>query len=154
MARIALQDQHDRTTHVTTAALLEKLRTNLSQHQADYEEAVGSYKQKRKHLLQEAFDAATHKLAKSRKEQLDRLDLLTQEELLEEPDTIMLCRAITLDLQVPRNYAEAYETAIQMLEWETRETVELSMAEFNCFVQDKWEWKNEFTRVMNFYKMK
>ena len=45
-----------------------------------------------------------------------------------------------INLSEPINKTDAYDTAIEMLEMDVRDEVELSREEFRNFVKDKWEW--------------
>lgn len=44
----------------------------------------------------------------------------------------------------PKSFLSAYDTAIDMLEWDKGVTVELSREDFNRFVRDEWEWTEGF----------
>ena len=54
-------------------------------------------------------------------------------------------------LPEPRNMTESYDRALQMLEMETRDEIELSEQEFQQFVQDDWTWKREFVSTAASY---
>ena len=60
-----------------------------------------------------------------------------------------------VDLQIrlpePRNMTDTYNRALQMLEMETRDEIELSEQEFQQFVQDDWTWKREFANTASAY---
>ena len=45
-----------------------------------------------------------------------------------------------INLSEPINKTDAYDTAIEMLEMDVRDEVELSREEFRNFVKDTWEW--------------
>lgn len=47
-------------------------------------------------------------------------------------------------LPEPENHLSDFETAIEMLEWDTAETVTLDRRDFKRFVQNKWEWEQSF----------
>lgn len=47
-------------------------------------------------------------------------------------------------LPEPVDYSDSYNTAIQMLEWETAEEIVLSEQDFQRFVLNKWEWARAF----------
>lgn len=49
-----------------------------------------------------------------------------------------------INLTTPENHEEDYVRAIEMCDWEVKDEVELTEAEFQQFVQDKWQWKNNF----------
>lgn len=45
----------------------------------------------------------------------------------------------------PVNHTEDYDRAIEMLDWELSDEVELTEQEFRQLVQDSWAWKQQFT---------
>ena len=50
-----------------------------------------------------------------------------------------------LELIEPMDMTDAYDTAIMMLEMSVDTTVELDTHEFQQYVQDKWQWSNQFS---------
>lgn len=44
----------------------------------------------------------------------------------------------------PLGHCDEYERQIRMLEFDTREVVDLTQEEFTKFVMDEWSWKEEF----------
>lgn len=152
MVHAAMQNHQNRKIEVSVKRLLEQLRENRVKHVSDYEEAMASYKERRREKVIEATAAAHDALKKSESKHLQMLQDMTDEEILREPDVLQLARAVTVDLQVPHNYVEVYDEAIASLEWEQNDTIVITMAEFNCLVRDHWDWKVEFTRVTQLYK--
>jgi NOL1/NOP2/fmu family ribosome biogenesis protein len=57
-----------------------------------------------------------------------------------------------LGLEVPQSYEASYDRAISMLEWSEDETVELDHNEFESYVRDNWNWKQNFTMLAASYK--
>lgn len=49
-----------------------------------------------------------------------------------------------INLPEPENHLSDFETAIEMLEWDTAETVDLDRRDFKRFVQNKWEWESTY----------
>lgn len=47
-------------------------------------------------------------------------------------------------LPVPEDHTEDFDTAIQMMEWETGDTIELEQHDFQCYVQNQWRWRASF----------
>lgn len=47
-------------------------------------------------------------------------------------------------LPVPEDHTDDYDTAIAMLEWHTKDAVELSQREFMTYVENKWGWLTSF----------
>jgi hypothetical protein len=55
------------------------------------------------------------------------------------------------NLPQPRDYTDAYDTAIEMLTWEVGEEIELSERDFQRFVQNNWEWAQAFASSTQAY---
>lgn len=49
-----------------------------------------------------------------------------------------------LNLPVPEDHTDDYDTAIQMCEWHVGDTVGLTDREFKQYVQDQWGWNQSF----------
>lgn len=41
----------------------------------------------------------------------------------------------------PVSYEDEYNDALRQLDFELRDTLELTIEEFNCFVSNRWEWR-------------
>jgi predicted phage-related endonuclease len=54
-------------------------------------------------------------------------------------------------LPIPRDYSQEYDRAVEQLEWEVGETVELDPDDFNRYVRDEWEWHNQFVGSTQVY---
>jgi hypothetical protein len=52
---------------------------------------------------------------------------------------------------VPQSHIKDYECAIAMLGMHTGDTVEISTADFQRFVQDDWDWKDQFRATNAMY---
>jgi hypothetical protein len=138
----------ERKIVVNTKELLETLKKNREQHLAEYNEAVEGYLSAANSKLQSQYKKAQHELEKAfnrTKQELKSYDPTNA------TDTIIFCRGIQFDLVAPRNYAEVYDQSIQMMEWETREAIELNSTEFRCFVMNKWDWMESFKNVSVMY---
>jgi hypothetical protein len=83
-------------------------------------------------------------------ELFDKAQVVYREKMIEELDRALaeakagrrIRRAFSLP--VPENHVEDFDTAIQMLEWETEDYVELSHRDFRRYVQNQWEWERSF----------
>ena len=139
---------NERTTVVETKKLLTQLRENRDTHLKEYEEAVEGYLEAARVKLGEQYE-------KAKKDLRVAFDRTTEELRRFDPakaqDTIVFCRAIQFTLIAPRSYVDAYDQAIEMMEWETRDKVELNTTEFRCFVMNKWDWMEEFKSVSEMY---
>lgn len=109
-------NQSQLTVNVHRDRLLATLKENREKHGADYEQARVGYV------------AVT---AKQIKEYLVRL---AGGELLE--------RAYLPN--PPENHTKDYDFAIQMMEWSTDETIELTQTQFAQYVQDNWGWRDRW----------
>lgn len=140
----------ERTTVVDTAKLLETLKSNRDAHLQEYKEAVSGYLEEARGRLEEEFANAQHQLERA----FDRTKSeLQQFDPTKASDTIVFCKGISFALTAPRSYVDAYDQAIQMMEWETRKEVELNATEFRCFVMNKWDWMDEFKKsTINYLK--
>ncbi len=67
---------------------------------------------------------------------------------------MVVLNQIAFHLEVPRDHTKSYDVAIQMAEWEVGETVELTQGQFQCFVMDDWDWKDEFAHLNKRYTSK
>jgi len=77
---------------------------------------------------------------------------LTDEQITAHNQSLNFMSTRNIVLDIPVSHLKEYDTAIDMFEWEVSDTVELNNTEFSCFIQDKWEWKEDFTRMSNVYK--
>lgn len=104
------------TITVNKAELLATLENNLSQHEEEYAQALVKYREK----LIEELDG---KLADAKAgKKVDHM----------------------LRLPIPQSYAESFQTAIEMLQWSVDDEVELDQRDFQRFVQNQWEWAQQY----------
>lgn len=104
------------TTTVDRKKLLETLKSNLERHTAIVQEAKNGYIEKAKKALEK------------------KLNQLKENKIV----------SLTFTLYPPTDYSEIYKSAIQMLEWNSSESVELHAGEFRQLVQDEWDWTDSF----------
>lgn len=154
MANVARQDQQKRTIEVNREKLVEILESNKIKHLKDYEEAKEGYKETLLTKLSTAFDDAKKQLEDRYSKIKEKVSNFTNEDIEKQTDYFQLVKDITVTMPVPRSYEEEYNAAIDMAKWDVRETLELTYAEFNCFVRDNWDWKAEFENVSVMYKFK
>ena len=151
MVAVAMQDKEKRKVEVNRVKLLSTLRANLKKHVSEYEEAMAGYKAELLGKMSQAFDKAEKQLAEQRKKLGDKVAAFTDEDIKKQNDYIVLVDTIGVEMRVPHSFAKEYEAAIDMAEWDVRETLELTHAEFTCFVRDQWDWKSEFEAVTSIY---
>ena len=58
---------------------------------------------------------------------------------------------LRIALPEPQDYTGEFDTAIKMLEWDTGDEVELTMHDFQRYVENQWEWRDAFTRTSGAY---
>ena len=142
---------NERTTVVDVGDLKEKLAENRAAHLKEYNEAVEGYLEAARAKLEDQHKKAQVELQKAYDRTTEELKRYDPEKA---QDTIVFCGSIQFKLIAPRNYVDAYDQAIEMMEWETREKVELNTTEFRCFVMNKWDWMQEFKTVSEMYNSK
>lgn len=152
MAAIARMDQEKRTVQVDREELIEALQRNREQHIRDYEEAMAGYKAALLTKVDNAFNEAGQQIEKMREKVRQRLSALTDADIPKQRDSFTIIDEIRVEMKVPRSYASEYDAAIDMAIWDVRETLELTYAEFTCFVRDQWDWKSGFEAVSMLYK--
>jgi len=144
MAMKALGHQMTRTVRVNRQVLIETLLANREKHIAAFNEAMAGYKEIAVQKIHEAFEGLTTKLAQSKTELLERIATFTPETASQFSDHLTILQGVSVHLQVPVSYADAYDAAIDMAKFDTREELDLSGAEFQCFCRDVWDWSYEF----------
>ena len=152
MAAIARMDQEKRTVEVNRLKLIQTLGENRSRHIQDYQEAMSGYKSVLLSKIDEAFDDAKKQLEAKYEKTKARVAAFTDADIASQRDSLTLIDDITVEMKVPRSYAKEYDAAIDMAKWDVRETLELTHAEFTCFVRDSWDWKSGFESVTKLYK--
>ncbi len=146
-----LLDKEQRTVVVDRIKLIATLENNLTKHVQEHSEAMAGYKDALSSKIDSAFESAKTKLDRLHVEAKAKVAALTDEEITKSRDHFTLIDGVTVEMKVPRSYASEYEAAIDMAKWDTRETLELTSAEFSCFVRDQWDWKVEFMAVSAIY---
>lgn len=152
MAAMARIDQEKRTVEVNRLKLIETLEINRKKHMQDYEDAMAGYKAVLLSKIDEAFDGAKKELESKYEKTKSRVLAFTDADIARQRDSFTLIDDITVEMKVPRSYTKEYDAAIDMAMWDVRETLELTHAEFTCFVRDQWDWKSGFDAVSSMYK--
>lgn len=133
--------ESDRTTTVNRLDLLKKLKNNREDHLKEYNEALEGYLEEAKVKIEQQKEKALQEVEKAYNRVNHELDNFDPEKA---QDTIVFCNSISFHLVAPKNFVEAYDQAIEMMEWETNDTVELSTTEFRSFIMNKWDWMESF----------
>jgi len=105
--------------------ILEKLRENKKKHVNAYELAIQEYWKALEAKLEKLLDKA-----RSRKG---------------------IKNDFWINLSVPHNHENEYNTNIQMLEFSSDIEIVLTEGEFKQFIMDEWEWKAEFNSTVASY---
>lgn len=108
-----------RSIKVDKNRLIERLQEHRDRHQREYQEAVGGYKSRLVFALQRMLEAA------KRKEDVSH----------------------TIDLEIPKDHTNEYETALAIMEWEQDDILHLTQGEFERYALDAWPWKKRFMQI-------
>ena len=137
---------------VNRQQLVETLKKNLEKHVADYEEAKAGYRSTLLSKLEDAYQRAKVQIDECYEKVKEEVSQLTDDSIESQGNWVVLLHEISVNMPVPKSYASEYRAAIDMAEWDVRETLELTSAEFNCFVRDQWDWQSEFQTLSTMYK--
>lgn len=129
-------DTNIKEVKVNRKKLLETLQTNLTSHKAAFEDALaGYYEQKNQKLA--ALAKATAAADANSTDDTRRAVHHAYHEFSSLPK--------------PQDHSESYELAIEIMTWEEENEVKLSINDFQCYVRDKWNWKDQFrASVLNY----
>lgn len=103
--------------------LLMKLRENRENHRRVFEEAIIGYR-----------ETAVKELDRSLSDARAGRKFKTHFQLVE-----------------PRDQTADYDRVIRMLEMSIDTTFEITDAQFECYVMDRWSWSEEFINTANRY---
>ena len=121
---------------------MQTLKKNLESHKENYKLASEAYEKKALEVLEESKKKAAKSLESRYK--LAKQAIRNSVEEGTPLEHVLMVNEYEARLPAPVNNSSAYEEAIALMEWETKEEIELSFPEFECFIQDKWDWKEEF----------
>jgi len=150
MANRLSQDQTGRTIEVKKSNLIAKLEENRKKHILDYNEAVAGYIETATKKLEDAYNIAKKKMKDN--VELAKIKIQQFDKNYCKNDYLVLIEGATVELKSPQNFVEQYNTAIEMFQWDVRETIQITHAEFKCFIEDKWDWTDNFTAISAMYK--
>ena len=152
MANMARKDQAKRTVEVDRKELLSTLLENLENHTKDYKEAMAGYKSVLLSKIDQAFADAKIKLADKHAKTKAKVSKFNDQDIAKQSDYFQLVEQIGVEMPVPTSYEKEYRAAIDIAKWDVNDTLELTNAEFTCFVRDEWDWKFDFNNVSEMYK--
>lgn len=58
---------------------------------------------------------------------------------------------LSIDLKPPQDHTDDYTLAIEAMEWEVNDTVEITFADFRRYVKNEWEWQHAHKHLHSFY---
>lgn len=151
MATIARQDQQSRKVEVDRIKLIEKLTENKQKHVAEYDAAIKGYKSELLDRLNKSYNEAKKTLKKNFTKIKNQVSNLSEEDIENQNDSLCFIDEIYIHMQKPKSYEKEYDVAIDMMKWDVRDTVELTYAEFTCFINDDWSWKRDFKKLHKMY---
>lgn len=106
-----------KTVKVDKARLKSTLTENRETHKREFGEAMSGY-----------WDAFVGELTKMQ-EMVKAKDLNVEH-------SVRLAR--------PVDHTTDYDEALAVLDWEKQDEILLSMNDFQCYVRDNWDWRDEF----------
>lgn len=133
---MSLADTGIKTVEVSRTELLAKLQDNLTSHKALYEDALRGYHDAKVANLKK-LNVATNKAVADNSEENRK----AVHEAYHEFST----------LERPQDHSDSYLLAIDMMTWEKKDKVELSISDFQCYVRDNWNWKASFHNSVSNY---
>lgn len=115
----------DKTT-VKKSELLEKVTANRAKHIEQYADSVNDYKALALVQLDDAVNSLKSRIGELKAGQ------------------VMQLGSISFSLKVPEDHTTDYDRTILMLQMSVDETIEISCAEFESYVMDRWDWKRNW----------
>ena len=124
------------TMSFKTEEVSNRLKENKNKHETEYKEAKKEYVKTVQKKLEEALKKVSKAIdaAKAGKVKLNNLG--THE---------------VHNLPEPHSYSKEYARVISMLEATCDETIELTSNEFDRFMNDNWDWSNDFAATSSMY---
>lgn len=114
-------------TRVKVSELLKKLEENREKHEAEFVEAKAAW---RKKVIKRYV-----KMLKA----------------MEEKEDFSLAQSPLHDLPKPQHYLGEYDVAIERMNWEQEDVVELDDQQFQAWVLDQWNWSRGFQAATSMY---
>jgi uncharacterized protein YpuA (DUF1002 family) len=108
-----------------TSELLEKVKQNKDAHIAIVEEAKRGFAKKAQEVLENHLEKLKRGLLKD----------------------------LRVSLTPPRDHTREYETIIKMLQLHKNTHIELNADEVRMFVEDRWDWTEDFLQTNSAYSI-
>lgn len=127
--------------------LLEHVKANRKKHEEAYKQAAAEYKNQAKEAIETVFQQAQEMMRKKRDEALRDLRSYDPKAPEKCSHYWTISESRYASLAKPVSFLKHYDMAIQLLEWDTREIILLSMAQVRCLVMDRWEGGSELNAL-------
>lgn len=112
-----------KTVLISKDKLLNKMAANRNGHHADFVEAHCGWQEK---VIEE--------LEKALKNAKEDIEFITN-----------------FNIPEPIDHTDEYDQIIDQIKWNEEEQIKLDYRDFNRFVLDNWDWKDEFIGTNAFY---
>lgn len=149
---MVIQQQLNQIIEVDKEELLSHLKTNKTKHIAEYNQAVEDYKDVVKSALDELYQKTLDSLQNNKDKINEKISSYTKEST-NMPHSMKLCEYTSLDMEVPHNYSDSYDEAIDIISWDKRSTIPLAFSNFKKYVRDEWDWTHDFTNMVSGYSL-
>lgn len=103
--------------------LLETLKANRKKHKNEYNDAYSRY-----------YKACISELE-------ERLTKLRETVEHNEPNNFLL---FPLSFKYPVDYTKVYDKVIEMLEYCNTDSIEITNSQYESWIKDEWDWKENF----------
>lgn len=151
MANLARNAQINRTVEVNRLELLKTLESNKLKHVKEYEEAMAGYREALSGELEKVYQDAKLRLDSAYTKLKTKISRMSEDDIKRQNNYTSLLPAVDVHLEVPRSFEVDYDAAIDIAKWDVNDTMELTHAEFTCFVRDQWDWTSDFKMVTRSY---
>lgn len=125
-----------KTVTVNREKLLLTLNENLKTHKELFTEAMAGYEDAKLTKMSNLATATSQ---------------ATRENTQSNRKAVHEAYADYAHLSRPQDNSESYELAIEIMKWETEEKIELNINDFQCYVRDRWNWKDAFKGSISTY---
>jgi hypothetical protein len=113
-------------TTIEKTKLIEKIETNMKEHQEIFEEALAGYRKEMIALLEKKLEAA-----RKGKRVNHHIGLIQ-----------------------PQNHVRDYQRVLEMLRMSTQDVITIGERQFAQYVRDEWDWKDNFLTANSAYSAK
>lgn len=126
-----MQTMNNKVMTFEVSKVLSTLKANLETHEKEYQELVIKNNLHMRQVLTQALGQ-------------------TSSDGTVFPD---LAKVHEAERAKPKTYSKEYKKIITMLEITTQKEIELTVSEFDCYMNDNWDWKDSFLSNKMLYGM-